>query len=327
MKPDGNDILWQLIADKMGGLISEEEQKQLDVLLQDPLNRKVYDALIAEGPAYEAETGHDLEKKQQLFKTVQDKIDRHGKRVRIWKSLSFAASLFVCLAGGYAIHWIEDKTAEPELVQYTCQAGGYSSFYLPDSTRVYVNSGSRISYPVRFSGNNREVWLDGEAFFEVSKDRKHPFTVRTDIISVTALGTSFNVRSFSSDTLAVASLVTGLVEFSISDSPTKYRLKPDEQVRVSKKSGSFEIAPFDPAYAIAWKDGNLSFQKARFKEICETLEKKYGYNIIIENPSLGDIVLTGSFVNNESIFQVLDMIKHNTGLKYSLEGQNTIIIR
>ena len=312
-----NDKLWQLIADKMGGALSDSDRRILDEMMKDPVNRSIYDILTKEEEA--DNTNYDAEYSEDVYNTIKAKIYKRNVLTGRLRYISIAASLILCIICGYALGHIlpEEKV---QSITYNCVTGGYSSFLLPDDTKVYVNSGTKLIYPSRFSGKCREVEVDGEAYFEVTKDEEKPFIVKTDNISVKVLGTAFNLKSYSSDSTSVLSLISGSVEYRINGSDEAHLLRPDEQVVLSKNTGRTEVKGFDTEYLTAWKEGNLSFAKISLGELCKILEHRFGYKIIIENCHLSEMVLTGSFANNESIFQILDVIKINTNFSYHLNN-------
>lgn len=316
-----NDKLWQLIADKMGGAISDSDQALLDEMIKDPINRSIYDILIEEA----ADKNNTAEEyNEDLYDLIKLKISKRDALTKKMRFISIAAAFVLCIIGGYSLSHImpDDKI---QTITYNCVTGGYSSFLLPDETKVYVNSGTKLIYPIRFIGKTREVEVDGEAYFEVTKDGEKPFIVKTDHISVKVLGTSFNLKSYSSDTTSILSLVSGSVEYQINGSDESFRLKPNEQMIFTKNTGKTEIKNFNTEYLIAWKDGNLSFAKTTLGELCKILEQRFGYKIIIENKELSKMVLTGSFSNNENIFQIFDVIKISTDISYHLNNDVIVI--
>lgn len=316
-----NDKLWQLIADKMGGAISDSNQALLDEMIKDPINRSIYDILMEEA----ADKNNTAEEyNEDLYDLIKLKISKRDALTKKMRFISIAAACVLCIIGGYSLGHImpDDKI---QTITYNCVTGGYSSFLLPDETKVYVNSGTKLIYPIRFTGKTREVEVDGEAYFEVTKDEEKPFIVKTDHISVKVLGTSFNLKSYSSDTTSILSLVSGSVEYHINGSDESFRLKPNEQMIFTKNTGKTEIKNFNTEYLIAWKDGNLSFAKTTLEELCKILEQRFGYKIIIENKELSKMVLTGSFSNNENIFQILDVIKISKDISYHLNNDVIVI--
>ena len=316
-----NDKLWQLIADKMGGAISDSNQALLDEMIKDPINRSIYDILMEEA----ADKNNTAEEyNEDLYDLIKLKISKRDALTKKMRFISIAAACVLCIIGGYSLGHImpDDKI---QTITYNCVTGGYSSFLLPDETKVYVNSGTKLIYPIRFTGKTREVEVDGEAYFEVTKDEEKPFIVKTDHISVKVLGTSFNLKSYSSDTTSILSLVSGSVEYQINGSDESFRLKPNEQMIFTKNTGKTEIKNFNTEYLIAWKDGNLSFAKTTLGELCKILEQRFGYKIIIENKELSKMVLTGSFSNNENIFQILDVIKISKDISYHLNNDVIVI--
>jgi len=322
MMKNTNDKLWQLIADEMGQSISASDQIILEEMIKDPVNRSVYDILTKEHQADNTRQGSEYS--DILFDSIRTKINRRNSRLKTLKNISIAASFLVCILGGYLLSHMT-QTDRSQLITYNCTIGGHSSLILPDNTKVSLNSGTELTYPDRFTGKTREVKVNGEAFFEVAKDTKKPFIIEADKLTIKVLGTSFNLKAYSTDTTSVLSLVSGSVEYKIKGSDNSYTLSKNEQIIFSKNTGKVVVKRFDPEYHIAWKDGNLAFAKTSLGELCKMLERRFGYTIIIENQQLNNLVLTGIFVNNENIFQILDAIKLNTNLTYHFDNEAIVL--
>lgn len=228
-------------------------------------------------------------------------------------------------------------------------AGSRSKILLPDGSQVWVNSSSKLTYSKTFSKKSREVFLDGEAYFDVVKDPAHPFIVHTSSIDIRVLGTAFNVKSYAADPTIEATLVHGSIEVVRPDRPDapKVMLKPHEKLVFNKnlepmlvkgdsKSSHLDLAdailikaikpnrPDSEIVETAWVYNKLVFEDTRLTDIASQMEKWYNVNITIESSTLADYSLTGSFVN-ENIEEALKMLQYLVPFGYEIKGREVRI--
>lgn len=199
---------------------------------------------------------------------------------------------------------------------------------LSDGTLVNINAGSSLKYPVQFiKGHNREVVLEGEAFFDVAKDKAHPFIVKTRGVDVKVLGTKFNVSSYREDIDISTVLVEGSVSLSAVDNAnTKAMLVPGEKGSWDSKKAEIAIDKVDTRFYTEWINGEIVFRKTAFKDIIIKLERTY--NVTIENnrKDILDKKFNASFNTNvESIEKVLETMSKIQGFTYKKEGRHIII--
>lgn len=200
--------------------------------------------------------------------------------------------------------------------------GGIYAVNLSDGTKVWLNSKSSLKYPVEFSGNKRTVTLEGEAYFEVSKNPHSPFTVKTNSGNVTVLGTHFNVSAYAEDKLFAATLAEGKVQ--VSETNTKNNemvvLKPGQQARAS--NAVLNIVEVDPSVYTAWKDGKFYFENENLKSILNKMSRWYSFNVKFEQKSLEQIKFTGIVLKEEPIENLLDIICKTSNIKYKITKVN-----
>lgn len=201
--------------------------------------------------------------------------------------------------------------------------GGEYNLVLADGTRVYLNSMSSFKYPVAFSGNTRNVELSGEAYFEVAKDTKRPFIVKTSAINIEVLGTSFNVNAYENTERIITTLVEGRVKLNSSFSGSRL-LAPDEQAISDLKSGKTDIKKVDASLYTAWRNGNLTFYDSRLEDIMITLTRWYSANVSFKNESVKDLRFSGNLNRYGDINQILDIIKSTGKVKIEIKD-NTIL--
>lgn len=178
-------------------------------------------------------------------------------------------------------------------------AGGQYSLMLSDGTRVSLNAASTITFPSRFAGNTRSVSLIGEAYFDVSKDPKHPFIVTTNDQTVTVLGTQFNINAYSGEPVRTT-LAEGSVRLSALSSSQQQLLKPNQQAVLL--SNRFEVRDVVASDAIAWKDGVFKFMETPLKEAMQQIGR--WYNVEIGN-DMPDTPLTANISRDLNLEQVI----------------------
>lgn len=241
--------------------------------------------------------------------------------------MRYAAVLAGALVFALSVHlwsgyW--KKEAEVQLVEKVNRKGQKAILFLSDGSKVMLNAASTLRYPKEFEGNIREVYLEGEAFFEVSESSR-PFIVRTNQLAVRVLGTSFNVNASSDTREHAVSLVTGKVELHPADGNQQYLiLSPGEKGKVSSAAGGLVKASFDYEEEIAWKEGVLLFKDIPLAEALNRIEKWYGVEFSTADLPLQDYHVTGRF-DNESLGNVLLSISFTTKINYKIEGNKIIL--
>ncbi|WP_372757930.1 FecR family protein [Mariniflexile sp.] len=227
---------------------------------------------------------------------------------------------------------IYTSDSEEELLVYntvTVPYGKRFEIQLSDGTRVNINAGSSLRFPVTFlKGESRQVFLKGEAFFDVAKDANHPFIVNADEINVRVLGTKFNISSYSEDENINTVLVEGaVVTYRTGDdylSNSAARLKPNYKAAWHKNNKLIRVEKTDVEVHTAWLDGKLVLQEVVFNDILKKLERQY--NVIFENnnKSLESRYFTAKF-DVEDIYQVLESLSISGNFTYKF-NKNIIII-
>lgn len=231
--------------------------------------------------------------------------------------------------------------------EFNVPEGQKSDLVLPDGTRVQVNAGSKLSFPNDFSETNREIWMEGEAFFEVKKDPSNPFFVHTSGINIKVMGTTFNVRAYADEQLIETTLVEGKVllnkESAGQTSGNSIELEPNHKAIYLKnkdakisaslgrefqqhlKVGEILISDrINTNATISWIQGKFIFENEFFDVIISRLEKYYGVNIRIENEALKDIKYTGT-LKKVSIEQALKALQLTTSFNYKIDNSEILL--
>ncbi|MEG1545137.1 MAG: FecR domain-containing protein [Tannerellaceae bacterium] len=202
--------------------------------------------------------------------------------------------------------------------------GQRASLTLSDGTKVWLNSQSKLTYPTRFSENDRNVKLEGEAFFEVTHNGRVPFIVHSSLMDIKVLGTRFNVKVYTNE-VAFVTLAEGKVEIATTDNENKLTLKPHEQASYSKEGGLNLVKQVDTEAITSWTDGEMCFVNRRLDEIVKDLERHFEVKITIRDSRLAAELFSCRFKESTSINQVLNLLKETRNLDYSTNG-NIILL-
>jgi ferric-dicitrate binding protein FerR (iron transport regulator) len=221
---------------------------------------------------------------------------------------------------------VYSQKSAPKTLQYNTLKVPYGKTFhlaLSDGSQVVLNAGTQLKYPVAFvEGENRTVFLDGEAFFEVAKDAAHPFTVATEQMDIEVLGTKFNVTSYNEDRNNYTVLVEGKVAAHSKISEEEKVLSPNEKVFF--ENGSLQVQPTNVAKFIAWVQGQLVFVDDSFGVIKNKLERKYNVKIINNYAELANITITATFTN-ETIDEVLKTFQTYKDFTYTYKNGTVTI--
>ncbi|MFC4218883.1 FecR family protein [Flagellimonas marina] len=216
----------------------------------------------------------------------------------------------------------------------------YNTLYVPngrrfdivlsDNSHVYLNAGSSLRYPVNFiPGKKRQVYLEGEAFFDVSKDTDHPFVVTSGNMDVEVLGTKFNVNAYPEETNINTVLVEGSVRLNTNEiednRDASVLLEPGHMAQWDQKTKSAQTEEVDTELYTGWMQGKLVLRGMRFKDILKKLERHYGVSIQNKNKKLENRVFTATF-DVETIEEVLNTFVAETNFDYLIEKEQITIL-
>lgn len=270
-------------------------------------------------------TGIDQSELQMLFYDIWRKIAKKRRKTKVLAiSFKVAAALVIGLIIGTLVHKPEQPVI-PELVYYSTvvPTGSVSELVLPDSTVIYLNSGSKIKYSMDGKNGAREVFLDGEAWFDVKKNYEKHFIVHTSFYTINVTGTQFNVKAYESDKTIATTLEEGQIIIHSAESlglTEDLYVKSGEQVLFDKKSKELTIKDVDTKLVTSWKDNKLVFVNMSLRELVVLLERKYGVEIEVKNTELLNLHFDGT-IKNESIIEFLDIIQYTLPVNYKIVGQ------
>jgi transmembrane sensor len=214
-------------------------------------------------------------------------------------------------------------TSPVPVIQKVNPPGQKSRVHLPDGSIVWLNAESELQFPQEFDSLSRIVQLSGEAFFEVAKDPKRPFTVETGDLKTTAIGTTFNIKAYQDQDYVQVALASGKVKVSSNEANALY-LNPGNCIEYNKDDQHLKLVEYDISVATCWKDGVLLFKEADFHSIIQELERWYGVTIQVINKPRQDITFSGKFTN-EYLGNVLKSMSCGRPFTYSIEDKSVTI--
>jgi ferric-dicitrate binding protein FerR (iron transport regulator) len=347
---------WNLLAKKIAGDASGEELQHLENLLK-----------LNPGWAYQAEHIQDLwrnaadnkEESQLAFEKHLQKMKEAGvdlraeissikpvvKHYKIRNIFAYSsAAIVLFLLAGFI--WLNSNKknslsgSEKKYSEISSPFGSKTKLVLPDSTVVWLNAGSKLTYNEHFGITNRNTILIGEAFFDVKKSTV-PFTIRANNIQIKVLGTAFNVKAYPEDKTTETSLIRGRVEVTLDKRPGEpIILKPNEKLIVAneKLEAKTEVQKKDPKVVIdeltrindttivetSWVHNELIFQDETFRDIANKMERWYGVTIEITDGEIAAERLSGTFTT-ETIQEALTALQYSTKFHYSIKGKQVTI--
>ncbi len=197
---------------------------------------------------------------------------------------------------------------------------------LEDSTVVWLNSESTLSYPEVFSASERRVHVTGEAYFAVKPDASRPFYVETDEQVVRVYGTAFNVRTYADDPCVCTTLEHGSIAISLAETPSgEVRLSPGHQARLNRQDSKLDMLVVDPQVITGWRNGRFVFQNQPLSVIMRDLARWYDFEYEFDDPDLQDIIFMGSIPRYSDFSVAKRILERSGGIELKASGSKIII--
>jgi ferric-dicitrate binding protein FerR (iron transport regulator) len=300
----------------MAGDVSQQERENMQEWLEaDERNRKefaalraLYDIMLAYMPGGE-----------QCVSPLQPA----KKAIPLWSEwLKITAAILITFVCSY--HFLQPDKKESVMQTLHVPAGQRAELMLADGTKVWLNSLTTFTFPDRFSTASREVFLDGEAYFEVTHDETRPFAVHAKSYRIRVLGTEFNVSAYNSRHVPFeASLLKGSIEVLSPDRNQIVKVLPGN--RIYEKDNRLTTGLISDKEHFLWRNGIISFDNERMENILNQLQLYYDIEIRNENPSIKDLRYTGKFRIKDGIEHVLNVLSIPVGLRYSKNSEANLI--
>ena len=272
--------------------------------------RKLFDAMLLLG-------------NEEIIKNGKKRFSINLSSLRT-ELIKIAAVVAITLGGSYFYY---QSSLEKELMAMqtiTVPEGQRINITLVDGTNVWLNARTSLSYPVKFGKNNRQVVLDGEAYFDVTKDKSKPFIVQTNNYNVEVLGTKFDVDSYSETEIFETTLMEGSVRISsLTDANESLMLTPHNKAYLH--DGKLRVKPVDHYTPYRWREGLICFKNETFGSIMKDFEKYYGINIYITNKQVQKYLYTGKFRQTDGVDYALRVLQKDIKFAYERDDDNHII--
>ncbi|MFV0591706.1 MAG: FecR family protein [Draconibacterium sp.] len=256
------------------------------------------------------------------WRDLQAKLNKPVKKRILYVFVKKAAVFILLVCFGAAVQYLffgsKHDSVYTKSYSITAPAGQKTNIELPDGTLVMLNSGTKIQYSGDFTKGNRQVYLEGEAFFDVQKDVEHPFIVNSELLGVKVFGTSFNIRAYPEDREFVATLIEGSIGILNTHGEEVAQLVPGEKAYFSESETTINIRQVDTEMYTSWKEGLVTFRNEKLKDIAKQIERWYNVEIVIQKEGLGDERYFGTILKNKPIDQILEVLKLTTSLQYEI---------
>ncbi len=321
-----NDDILTLISKNLEGVASEDENLRLHTWISiAESNRKYYLELKNIWEASDHNLSYNKIDDVEGLKKVKIRISIGRSGNKLWGYLQrIAAILLIPVTVGtifFMRHRSEGNSASggPVYNEVYAAFGTRSALKLADSTLVWLNSGSSLRYPDRFTGRNREVDLKGEAYFEVKTDPSHPFIVKTSNFIVKATGTKFNVLNYESNSLSEVTLISGKVSVNELTGSNKSNLisnlGPNQHLKYDKQNKTISLRDEDSYKYYAWKDGKLIFRNEPLSDVVKKIGQVFNVDIQLNGPELQGYRYRATF-QDESLEEILRLLKMTSPVDY-----------
>lgn len=324
------ELLHRLIA----GSTTEEENRQLMEWFRQCASREEFFKLF-ESAWKESSDEMPRDVQERMYRRLSRGLDEEKKQAKviplrsrfsrkIWQWVAVACIIVVLSLVNYNMYH-KQKQLSTQNFMVSAEKGQRAFVTLPDSTKVWLNSDTKISYPADYGMKERNVALVGEAYFEVAKNPAKRFVVKTKGMQVEALGTAFNINAYKNDNKMIASLFSGSVRVSYEDHVAI--LKPHESVKVDLLTRNFLQYEDNNMKNIAlWRENEITFDGESLEEIASIINRLYNTTIYIEDESLKKECYIGT-VRNNSLENFIDIINLTTPVVYENKGDTVFLKR
>ena len=324
-----------LILSFLNRTISSTDLKVLKEWIDENEDNKAYFSEIQKiwliSSIYEKKNFDKL--KDRAFQQFKDRIAQKNQEQDIyisrpnWNRIFYIAACIIIafFAGIGVMYFTGNQRLSDQTLSYSVESprGSKLKLSLPDGTSVWLNADSKLRFPVSFTAERREVYLEGEAYFEVAKDSAREFWVHAGAMDVKVLGTSFNVKAYERLETVATTLVEGSVEVACAGK--SFQIVPGEQFVYDKNNRVMDVRMVDTESYVSWKDGYYKFRQTTLEEIMETLSVWYGLNVFYVNESAKQVEFTGKVKRYEDARMLLDKFEQTGDVVFDIKGNNVFI--
>lgn len=295
-------------------------EKQKETIDLDKLIDNI--TLQSPNPSKEHSAENSFSRLMARIQADSNSIDifrRKASQYRVWLAAATVA-LLIAMSGW--LYMMLDT--DPSFIVTANNSGIVQHVILPDGSNIKLNNRSKLIYPEHFSKDSREVFLEGEAYFDVAHDKRHPFIVRAGELNIKVLGTKFTVNASSQMPQITATLLEGSID--VADKKKHMLMKPNQQLTYNVGSGKMLLTEVTNASReTRWTENIWVLSNTPLLDICQRLEQQFNVKFIIMNDELIGKSFTGEFYTNESLDSILKTMQMSTLFKYEKKEGNIII--
>ncbi|SHF88099.1 FecR family protein [Mariniphaga anaerophila] len=298
-----------------GNLTPEEKKKVLSEIRTSAESRNAFCKIKAAWAVLSSSKKHDAYAAERTYFALQQRIHKRKLILRSEAYLKYAAVLLIVLSIPAIMYFTRETSSEiGGALKYTsvvADNGQVSKVILPDSSVVWLNSNTTLSYNSGYAVTNRDLKLNGEAYLEVTRDVENPLVVFCNDLQIKVLGTKFDVSAYSNDDEIQVVLESGSVQLLRSnDDSFRVLLHPGEMAQYNPKSKNVKIEKVNAADFMGWKEGTLVFSDVPMADVVKRLERKFNIEISIKNEEVYKSVFNANF-RDESLAEILEYIEYS----------------
>jgi len=321
------NIPYELIARYLAGECNDNEKQQIqEWIRQNPDAMDEFSKIWQQIPS--AEFTPDVE---QALLNVNSRIDlqktSHRKRFFLYASSAAVAAIAAILILIHVVGTGSQSTAigstDGTLLAFTTSEKETQEYNLPDGSKIWLNSSSTLRYPETFTNDTREVYLEGEAFFDIAPDKSKPFIIHANNTQTRVVGTSFGIRAVKDESEVVVTVSTGIINFSAEGKSSHIELKRGEQGVCKHEQQILEKNASPDPNLLAWKTKVLTFKQSPLTEVAKVIEDVYHTPVSVDS-SIAGLQITSTF-NQSSLDEILQIIDITLGVK-TKSSENGIVI-
>lgn len=314
-----------IIGYLQGSLSAEETDSFYSWVNEEPSNKELFFEIKAMYDAGQA-LGKPLDIEGSWSRLLDKKTKSQPRHYNLWyKIASYAAVALIAVAISSAIIYFNQNEDVPSTRYIGGNGLEADVVELSDGTRVSLGSKTTFLYDKNYGEAQRVVYLEGEAYFEVAKDKKHPFIVKTKEQDVEVLGTKFNVMAYPMDSLVITTLLEGSVQLTTMDSSKQTVLKPNQQCVYNRNTKKASLLSVDARQFTSWTSGYYYFSEQSLKAILDRLGHVYGIQFFVQSEDLRNRTFTGTFYRGQSVKDIMEIINLSIPIKYEINNQQVTI--
>lgn len=260
---------------------------------------------------------------RKVLGQIQERKFFNTNIILFWQRIASILFIPVIMFSGYLMYKqsIHSTSSDMAYQEVSSIFGMVSKVVLPDGSTVWLNSGSKLKYPLVFALKERNVYLSGEAFFKVHADKSHPFIISTQKLNVTATGTQFNVEAYATDTITAVTLVEGNVNVNIGRKVNE-KLRPNQRFVFNSNYDTYKLVEeADALHWGIWKDGILAFRDEPLDDVFKRIGRTFNVDIKVKDAEIGHHLYRATF-EGEPLDEMLRLLKMTAPIKYKRTERN-----